>query len=132
MLCITLLTNQTNHIRKRFRRRFLCRNTPPTVCLPVARNQWGRDGINANSRMQESLRYRQLQIDMVLGRLNGNAEQLVKWIDIGMAVTWIKISWSTQVKAATISNCFSQVGLGVQVNLDPVDEVGDEEVGRSR
>jgi hypothetical protein len=82
--------------------------------------------------MQESLRYRQLQIDMVLGRLNGNAEQLVKWIDIGMAVTWIKISWSTQVKAATISNCFSQVGLGVQVNLDPVDEVGDEEVGRSR
>jgi hypothetical protein len=39
--------------------------------------------------------------------------------------------WSTQVKATTISNCFSQVGFGVQVNLDPVDEVGEEEVGRS-
>jgi hypothetical protein len=60
---------------------------------------------------------------MLLGQLNGNAEQLVKWIDIGMAViTWIKTSWITQVKATTISNCFSQVGFGVQVNLDPVDE----------
>jgi hypothetical protein len=43
-----------------------------------------------------------------------------EWIDIGMALTWIKASWSTQVEATTRSNCFSQV-----------DEVGEKEVGRS-
>jgi hypothetical protein len=53
-----------------------------------------------------------------------------EWIDIGMA-TWIKTSWITQVKVTTRSNCFFQVGFGVQVNLDPVDEVGEEEDGRS-
>jgi hypothetical protein len=49
--------------------------------------------------------------------------ELVKCIGL------IETSWSTQVKATTISDCFSQVGFGVQVNLDPVDEVGEEEVG---
>jgi hypothetical protein len=56
--------------------------------------------------------------------LNGNAEQLVKCI--GLAVTSIKTSWSTQVKATIVSDCFSQVGFCVQVNLDPVDEVDEE------
>jgi hypothetical protein len=57
--------------------------------------------------------------------------QMVKWIDLGMvAATWIK-PWSPQVKATTISNCFSLVALDVQVDLDLVDEIGEEEVGRS-
>jgi hypothetical protein len=53
--------------------------------------------------------------------------QMMKWVDIGM----VAVTWSTQVKAPTISNCFSLVAFDVEVDLDPVDEVGEEEVGRS-
>jgi hypothetical protein len=31
-----------------------------------------------------------LLMDVLLSQLNGNVEKLVKWIDDGMAVTWIK------------------------------------------
>jgi hypothetical protein len=50
----------------------------------------------------KGLHYRQFPIDVLLGQLNGKEEQLVKWIDLGMAVESINTSWSMQVKATTV------------------------------
>ena len=40
----------------------------------------------------------------------GNGEDLVKTIDVALAVDWVKRSWTTKVKESTVRNCFIHVG----------------------
>jgi hypothetical protein len=86
----------------------------------------GTQPLDAGIIKNFKLHYRKLRMSHLLGQLNGDAEQRVKLIDLGMAVTWIKTSWNTKEKATTVSNCFPHVGLGIQVDLDPVDDVVEE------